>query len=89
MSITRYEIYDFTVTAVVQASLPVSEYIGNGHSVRRAVKPGARVTITYYRNAANCGIKAHRRDNTIIGRDFVATPADVLAGTGIDVTKEA
>ena len=80
------ETYDFTVTAILRADLRVCEYMGNGASVARSVRAGARVTITYYQRATNCGVRAHRRDNTVIGRDFVATPAAVLAATGIDVT---
>jgi hypothetical protein len=76
------ETYDFAVTATLRAGLRVSEYVGNGRSVPKGVRPGARVTITYYQGATNCGIRAHRRDNTIIDRDFVATPGDVLVTTG-------
>ena len=79
--------YDFAVTAILRADLPVSEYVGNGQSATKGVRAGARVTITYHQGATNCGIRAHRRDNTVIDRDFAATPAAVLAATGIDVTE--
>ena len=79
--------HDFAVTATLRADLPVSEYIGNGQSAAKAVRASARVTITYYRGATNCGIRALRRDGTLIDRDFAATPAAVLAATGIDVTE--
>jgi hypothetical protein len=79
------ETYDFMGTVNLPASMVVSEYVGNGHSVPRRLKAGVRVTITYYYSAFNCGIRVHRQDGTVIGRDFVATPAVVLAATGIDV----
>ena len=81
---------DFAVTATLTGNLTVSEYVGGGHSVPRAVRTGSRVTITYNHGATNCGIRVHRnRDNTIIDRDLVAAPADVLAAAGIDVKKAA
>ena len=74
-----------SITAL-PSDLRVSEYIGNGRSAGKAIRAGARIMITYNQNATNCGIRAYRRDGTVIDRDFSATPAGVLAVTGIDVT---
>lgn len=86
-TLTLSETYDFAATITLPASLPVSEYVGHQRNVRKAIRAGARVTITYHRDATNCTVYALRPDNTVIGRDFVATPAAVLTATGIDVKK--
>jgi hypothetical protein len=80
------ETYDFAVTATLPTSLLVSEFLGAGHDVTRALRAGIQVTITYYYGATNCNVIAHRRDHSAVNRDFSATPAAVLAATGIDVT---
>src|ERR1700678_4302341 len=76
---------DFTTTIDLQGRLQVSEYVGNGRFAAKGIRPGAHISITYNRDAINCGITAYRKDGTVIDRDFVARPAAVLEATGIDV----
>ncbi len=78
--------YDFAATVTLQAGLHVSEYMGNGRSAARLIRPGARVTVTWYRGGVSCSVRAVRPDNTEIDRDFAAPPAAVLAAAGISVT---
>lgn len=86
------EKYDYAVTAVTTNDLTVNEYVGYNQYFTRRVRPGARVTVTYYAPLPgggplpNCGVYVHRKtDNAIIDRDFIATPAAVFAATGIDI----
>ncbi len=78
------ETHDFAASIKLTEGLIVSEYVGYNRSVRKIIRKGTPVLVTYYHGGRNCGIKLYRMDKSLSGRDLVASPKEVLAATGID-----